>query len=282
MQGTHTTVDVFEEGYAFSELEERRKELNERQRVLEERKKNTQKAARSVKRIVGAAADDKKTASIATGGGGDGEFKEPVGRVGRKSAGSGGADGDFDGANREEFFFDIAIDSEVVRSHLEQLKVDWQSWHEEKRVLETEKAVHMREIKRCLHEERSRFYRDLPTLHDRYLLQCMLGRGGFSEVWKALDLVEMREVAVKVHQLNEHWTEERKASYIKHVTREYTIHRDMKHPRIVQLFDVFEIDVNSFATVLDHCKGIDLDEKYAHLSLSFSFRQLNAYAARHC
>jgi hypothetical protein len=26
----------------------------------------------------------------------------------------------------------------------------------------------------------------------------MLGRGGFSEVWKALDLVELREVAVKV------------------------------------------------------------------------------------
>jgi hypothetical protein len=28
----------------------------------------------------------------------------------------------------------------------------------------------------------------------------MLGRGGFSEVWKALDLVELREVAVKVSQ----------------------------------------------------------------------------------
>lgn len=35
----------------------------------------------------------------------------------------------------------------------------------------------------------------------------------------------------------------------------------MHHPRIVQLFDVFEIDVNSFATVLEYCRGIDLDEK---------------------
>jgi serine/threonine protein kinase len=26
----------------------------------------------------------------------------------------------------------------------------------------------------------------------------MLGKGGFSEVWKALDLSELREVAVKV------------------------------------------------------------------------------------
>jgi len=37
-----------------------------------------------------------------------------------------------------------------------------------------------------------------PLLHPRYLLQSMLGRGGFSEVWKAFDLSELREVAVKV------------------------------------------------------------------------------------
>ena len=57
------------------------------------------------------------------------------------------------------------------------------------------------------------------------------------------------------------WTEERKQSYIKHVTREYKIHRDMDHPRVVQFYDVFEIDDNSFATVLEYCRGTDLDEK---------------------
>ena len=35
----------------------------------------------------------------------------------------------------------------------------------------------------------------------------------------------------------------------------------MQHPRVVQLFDVFEIDENSFATVLEYCRGIDLDER---------------------
>jgi tousled-like kinase len=30
---------------------------------------------------------------------------------------------------------------------------------------------------------------------------------------------------------------------------------------VVRLFDVFEIDVNSFATVLEYCRGTDLDEK---------------------
>ena len=54
------------------------------------------------------------------------------------------------------------------------------------------------ELKRCQSEDRSRFNRDLPCLNNRYVLLCMLGRGGFSEVWKALDLVELREVAVKV------------------------------------------------------------------------------------
>jgi tousled-like kinase len=33
----------------------------------------------------------------------------------------------------------------------------------------------------------------------------------------------------------------------------------MAHPKIVKLFDVFEIDENSFCTVLEHCNGKDLD-----------------------
>jgi serine/threonine protein kinase len=65
-----------------------------------------------------------------------------------------------------------------------------------------------------------------------------------------------------VHELREDWTDERKHSYIRHVTREYTIHRELQHPRIVGFFDVFEININSFATVLEYCRGTDLDEKY--------------------
>mmetsp|Transcript_15304 Transcript_15304/g.25497 ORF Transcript_15304/g.25497 Transcript_15304/m.25497 type:complete len:83 (+) Transcript_15304:202-450(+) len=47
--------------------------------------------------------------------------------------------------------------------------------------------------------------------------------------------------------------------YTKHVSREYEIHCYVRHPRIVSLFDVFEIDNNQFATVLAYCKGTDLD-----------------------
>ena len=68
-------------------------------------------------------------------------------------------------------------------------------------------------------------------------------------------------ISLQVHQLNTNWSEEHKQRYIKNVTREYQIHREMRHPRVVDFYDVFEIDVNSFATVLEYCRGIDLDEK---------------------
>lgn len=79
----------------------------------------------------------------------------------------------------------------------------------------------------------------------------MLGRGGFSEVYKAFDLVEFGFVAVKIHQLNSAWNRKRKESYTKHACREYNIQRTLKHERVVRLIDVFEIDDNSFATVLE-------------------------------
>jgi tousled-like kinase len=96
-------------------------------------------------------------------------------------------------------------------------------------------------------------------LDDRFLLRMLLGKGGFSEVWRAFDLVELREVAVKIHQLDPRWSDGKKENYTKHVSREYEIHRKVRHPRIVSLFHVFEIDNNSFATVLELCDGTDLD-----------------------
>ena len=71
--------------------------------------------------------------------------------------------------------------------------------------------------------------------------------------------MELREVAVKIHQLDPRWSDSKKENYTKHVSREYEIHRNVRHPRIVSLYDVFEIDANSFATVLECCKGTDLD-----------------------
>ena len=78
-------------------------------------------------------------------------------------------------------------------------------------------------------------------------------------MWLAYDLTALREVAVKIHQLDSRWPDSKKENYTKHVSREYEIHRNVRHPRIVSLFDVFEIDTDSFATVLEFCDGTDLD-----------------------
>ena len=82
----------------------------------------------------------------------------------------------------------------------------------------------------------------------RYVLMNLLGKGGFSEVWRAYDLIEMQHVAVKIHQLESSWSDAKKENYTKHVSREYEIHRDVRHPRIVSLYSVFEIDAFSVET----------------------------------
>lgn len=234
--------DVWEEGYALKELEVRCAEVALRRDELEKRRNRLKAARRKYMAKISAGIDVNDNAK-------ENNFH-------------------FDSTAASESFTEPCTDLEIVseesalRSHMEQLKRDESALLEERHLLESEKAAHQKEIKRCQSEDRSRFFREhLPCLQKRYLLLSMLGRGGFSEVWKALDLLELREVAVKIHQLNPAWSEERKQSFVKHVTREYRIHRDLKHPRVVLLFDVFEIDVNSFATVLELCHGTDLDEK---------------------
>ncbi|BFZ02002.1 hypothetical protein BsWGS_05041 [Bradybaena similaris] len=147
---------------------------------------------------------------------------------------------------------------EILKLRAAALKKEDTDLQLEMEKLDRERNLHIRELKRIHNEDNSRF-KDHPTLNDRYLLLCLLGKGGFSEVHKGFDLKEQRYVACKIHQLNREWKEDKKANYIKHALREYNIHKSLDHPRIVKLFDVFEIDNNSFCTVLEYQKGNDLD-----------------------
>lgn len=115
-----------------------------------------------------------------------------------------------------------------------------------------------REAKRRKDEEDSRFI-NTAVLNGRYALMDMLGKGGFSEVYRAFDVKALREVAIKVHQLNSSWSEAKKQSYVRHAVREYNIQKGLKNPRVVALTDLFEIDHNTFATVLEVCLGGDLE-----------------------
>ncbi|GMH62570.1 hypothetical protein TL16_g03501 [Triparma laevis f. inornata] len=130
---------------------------------------------------------------------------------------------------------------ESVRYLLSEVKRREAEVNAEAELLEQEKLLHSHDLRLRGYQTSSRFSH-LPTLHNRYVLMQLIGRGGFSEVWKSYDLIGCRPVAVKIHQLDSRWSEDKKRSYTRHVSREYDIHRTVTHGRIVSLLDVFEID----------------------------------------
>lgn len=48
----------------------------------------------------------------------------------------------------------------------------------------------------------------LPLLNERYQIISLLGKGGYSEVYKAYDLENHIYVACKLNQLNQNWKED--------------------------------------------------------------------------
>lgn len=129
--------------------------------------------------------------------------------------------------------------------------------------LEKEKILYQVELNTANEEERSKLCgkniaSPFEILDDKYLILSLLGRGGYSEVYKAYDLDNWREVACKIHHFDNNWSESLKASYIKHALRENKTHKELNHPRVVKQFDTVEIDNNSFWTILELWSGPDL------------------------
>ncbi|CAK9175469.1 unnamed protein product [Ilex paraguariensis] len=153
---------------------------------------------------------------------------------------------------------DFVIQDEIYKSRLASIKREEETLMRERDRYELEKGRLIREMKRIRDEDGSRF-NNFQILNHRYALLNLLGKGGFSEVYKAFDLVEHRYVACKLHGLNAQWSEDKKQSYIRHAIREYNIHKTLVHHHIVRLWDIFEIDQNTFCTVLEYCSGKDLD-----------------------
>uniref|UniRef100_A0A8C4DGX7 Tousled-like kinase 1b n=1 Tax=Dicentrarchus labrax TaxID=13489 RepID=A0A8C4DGX7_DICLA len=84
---------------------------------------------------------------------------------------------------------------EIFKLRLGHLKKEEAEIQAELERLERVRNLHIRELKRINNEDSSAF-KDHPTLNERYLLLHLLGRGGFSEVYKAFDLFEQRYAAV--------------------------------------------------------------------------------------
>nr|XP_009630627.1 serine/threonine-protein kinase TOUSLED [Nicotiana tomentosiformis] len=163
--------------------------------------------------------------------------------------------GDVEGGLQEE---DSLIQDEIYKSRLASIKREEDVIMRERDRYELEKGRLIREMKRIRDEDGSHF-NNFQILNHRYALLNLLGKGGFSEVYKAFDLVDHRYVACKLHGLNAQWSEEKKQSYIRHAIREYNIHKTLVHHHIVRLWDIFEIDQNTFCTILEYCSGKDLD-----------------------
>lgn len=131
--------------------------------------------------------------------------------------------------------------------------------------LEKEKILLQVEYKRFSEEEickyssiNNKFKEKWPILSERYILLSLLGKGGYSEVYKAFDLNVYKEVAIKIHQLNNNWNDALKDSYIKHTIRENQINELISHKHIVKHYDTIGIDNDCFCTILELCTGPDL------------------------
>ena len=124
--------------------------------------------------------------------------------------------------------------------------------------LERQKWRLIRETRR-LEDEKNSNFNNFVVFKERYQLLNLLGKGGFSEVYEAFDLETFSYVACKFHTLNPIWSEARKEGYIKHACREYNIHKELNHPNVVSLIDVFNVNEDTFCTVLEKCGGGDLD-----------------------
>jgi len=158
-------------------------------------------------------------------------------------------------------FYDQDESKELLNFKMSQLQKEESELKDKKNRLEIEKSILIHEINLYNQESRCTFSQKKegwPLLGGRYQIVGLLGKGGYSEVYKAYDLENHIYVACKLHQLNQNWKEEVKDNYIKHTIRENQIHKEINHSKIVKHFDTIEIDNNSFCTVLEYCSGPDL------------------------
>lgn len=73
-----------------------------------------------------------------------------------------------------------------------------------------------------------------PIINAKYQVLSLLGKGGFSEVYKVYDLDNHRYAACKFHMMNPKWDKSSKENYLKHVIREITVFKNLNHPNIIE------------------------------------------------
>lgn len=145
--GPTSVAEIWEEGYAAKDLNRRSADLLLRKEEIEKRRKRL--------------TTEKKK---------------------RKNADSAE---NFDSADIDASELEIIAEENAIRSHSEELRKDGEALAEEKRLLEAEKAAHLKEIRRCQSEDHSRFARDLPCkyFHLFFFLHIKIGQNVLSNLF---------------------------------------------------------------------------------------------------
>ena len=121
-----------------------------------------------------------------------------------------------------------------------------------------EKINQIQNILTLREEEKCKYNKNWILIGEKYQLISLIGKGGYSEIYKAYDIKNQKYVACKIHQLNVNWSNQMKDSYINHTVRENEILKLINHKNIVKHLDTIMIDNNSFCTVIELCNGKDL------------------------
>eukprot|EP00802_Teleaulax_amphioxeia_P031457 Tamp_34707.p1 GENE.Tamp_34707~~Tamp_34707.p1 ORF type:complete len:133 (-),score=17.06 Tamp_34707:88-486(-) len=89
----------------------------------------------------------------------------------------------------------------TVKKELEQMERRREEYKRERRVHQRQLRCHQHQLTSAYLGRRVANPQGV-VLHGRYLLLRLLGRGGFSEVYRALDLLDLRHVACKIHRVS--------------------------------------------------------------------------------
>jgi serine/threonine-protein kinase len=92
------------------------------------------------------------------------------------------------------------------------------------------------------------------VLGDRYRLVALLGEGGMSQVWEATQLVTGRAVAVKLLRASLN----ARPGMRKRILREARAASSVRHPNVVDVFDVFELADGTPVLVMALLQGLPL------------------------
>src|SRR6266566_2877163 len=90
----------------------------------------------------------------------------------------------------------------------------------------------------------------------RYRLDRQLGQGGMGVVWAATHMITRRTVAMKFLRGPAHARPEMRRRFL----REARAASAVKHPSVVEVHDVFELDDETLAQRLDTLGKMSLDE----------------------